>query len=127
MRGSGRDQPEISQCLQSYGQALDERAFDLFDTVFTPDARIRYEILGRVTDVRMFELKASLIATHVQVRLDGTRSSWVLYGTYRDRLVRSGAGWRIRERHLHGVYGEGELLPRKLVKTFTSAPAPAGE
>lgn len=75
----------------------------------------------------MFELKASLIATHVQVRLDGTRSSWVLYGTYRDRLVRSGAGWRIRERHLHGVYGEGELLPRKLVKTFTSAPAPAGE
>ena len=56
-----------------------------------------------------------LIATHVQVKLDGARSTWVLYGTYRDVLVRSVAGWRIRERNLHGVYGEGELLPRRLV------------
>jgi hypothetical protein len=152
------DHIDISQCLQRYGQALDERDFELLESVFTPDARIRYEILGRVTDLRMAELVASsralferfwwtqhvfsvpvielagdearatcrLIATHVQRKLDGTPSSWVLYGTYRDRLVRGGAGWRVHERHLHGVYGEGELLPRKLVQTFTSAPAPAG-
>ena len=56
---------------------------------------------------------------------DGTSSSWVLYGTYRDALVRGNSGWRIRERHLHGVYSEGKLLPRKNVQGFTSAPTSA--
>ena len=148
------DHADITQCLQRYGQALDDRAFEVFDSVFTKDARIHYEILGRVTDVRADEIAASsralferfwwtqhvfsvpvieldgdearatcrLIATHVQVKLDGARSTWVLYGTYRDLLVRTGAGWRIRERRLHGIYSEGELLPRKLVQAFTSAP-----
>lgn len=151
------DHVDITQCLQRYGQALDDRAWDVFDTVFTPDAELRYEIEGRVTNVRMDELKASssqlferfwwtqhifsvpvielagdfaratcrLIATHVQVRLDGQRSTWALYGIYRDVLVRTGAGWRIRNRHLHGVYSEGELLSRKRVQGFTSAPKSA--
>jgi hypothetical protein len=148
------DHVDIAQCLQRYGQALDDRAWDVFDTVFTPDATLRYDIEGSLTSLRMAELKESsrklferfwwtqhmfsiplielagsearatcrLIATHVQRKLDGTSSRWVLYGTYRDALVRGVSGWRIRERHLHGVYSEGVLLPRKLVKTFTSAP-----
>jgi hypothetical protein len=150
------DHVDITQCLQRYGQALDERAFDVFDTVFTPDARIHYDIEGRGWDETMGSLKANsralferfwwtqhvfsvplielagsearatcrLIATHVQVKLDGARSTWVLYGIYRDVLVRSAAGWRIRERHLHGLYSEGALLPRKLVQTFANAPTP---
>lgn len=148
------DHVEIAQCLQRYGQALDDRAWDVFDTVFTPDARIRYDIEGVVTDVRMEELAersrklferfwwtqhvfsipvielagdgaratCRLIATHVQVDLEGLRSTWVLYGTYRDSLVRTAAGWRIRERHLHGVYSEGKLLSRKQVRSFSRAP-----
>jgi SnoaL-like domain len=148
------DHVDISQCLQRYGQVFDDRAWDVFDTVFTPDAELRYEIEGRITNVRMDELKSSsarlferfwwtqhifsvpvielagdaaratcrLIATHVQVKLDGERSTWVLYGIYRDVLVRTGAGWRIRNRHLHGVYSEGELLSRKQVQGFTGAP-----
>lgn len=151
------DHADISQCLQRYGQAFDDRAWDVFDTVFTPDAELRYEIEGRVTDVRLDELKASsrelferfwwtqhifsvpvielagdsaratcrLIATHVQVSLDGQRSTWVVYGIYRDVLVRTSAGWRIRNRHLHGVYSEGELLSRKHVQGFASAPKSA--
>jgi len=151
------DHIDITQCLQRYGQALDDRAWDLFDTVFTPDATLRYDIEGRVTDVRMEDLAASsralferfwwtqhvfsppvialagdaarascrLIATHVQVNLEGQRSTWVLYGIYRDVLARTAAGWRIRHRHLHGVYSEGTLLPRKQVQGFTSAPTSA--
>lgn len=151
------DHVDITQCLQRYGQALDDRAWDVFDTVFTPDARIHYDVEGRAWDVRMDGLKSSsrelfelffwtqhmfsvpvielagdearatcrLIATHVQVKLDGERSTWVLYGIYRDVLVRSAAGWRIRERSLHGIHSQGELLSRKHVRLFTSAPAPA--
>jgi SnoaL-like protein len=146
---------DISQCLQRYGQAFDDRAFDVLDTVFTPDARIHYDIEERAWSLRMDELKSSarelferfwwtqhmfsvpvielagdearavcrLIATHVQVTLEGERSTWVLHGTYRDVLVRTAAGWRIRERHLHGVYSEGALLSRKRVQLFASAPA----
>lgn len=151
------DHVDISQCLQRYGRALDERAWDVFDSVFTPDARIHYDIEGRAWDTRMDELKESsrrlfeqfwwtqhifslpivelagdsaratcqLIATHVQMSLDGKRSAWVLYGFYRDVLARTSAGWRIRERTLHGLYSEGELLPRKSVQLFESAPLEA--
>jgi len=63
-----------------------------------------------------------VIATHVQVNLAGRRSTWVLYGIYRDVLARTTAGWRIRNRHLQGVYSEGVLLSWKDVKHFTSAP-----
>jgi SnoaL-like protein len=154
MSSEAADHADIVQCLQRYGQALDDRAFDVFDTVFTPDALIRYDIEGRSWSVRMADLKSSsrelferfwwtqhvfgipvielageearaicrLIATHVQVDLEGRRSTWVLYGTYRDLLVRTPAGWRIRERHLHGVYSEGKLLSRKSVQLFASAP-----
>ncbi len=151
------DHVDITQCLQRYGQALDDRAWEVFDTVFTPDATLRYDIEGSVTDVRRDELEARtrrlferffwtqhvfsvpvielagdaaratcrLIATHVQVNLEGRRSTWVLYGIYRDVLARTQAGWRIRERHLHGVYSEGMLLPRKRVQSFTSPPTSA--
>jgi len=150
------DHVDITQCLQRYGQALDDRAWDVFDTVFTTDARIHYEIEGRAWDVRMDELKASsrelfgrfwwtqhifsvplialdgdsaratcrLIATHVQLRLDGERSRYVVYGTYRDVLTRTAAGWRIRERELHSAYSEGMLLSRKSVQNFATAPVP---
>jgi len=37
-------------------------------------------------------------AVHVQVRDDDTRSHWLIAATYRDELVRTGAGWRIGRR-----------------------------
>lgn len=39
-----RDHVEIAQAVQRYGQALDERRFELLDSVFTPDARLRYRM-----------------------------------------------------------------------------------
>ena len=49
-------------------------------------------------------------AAHVQVSLEGEKTYVVLHGVYADRLVRTPAGWRIRERILEGLHVEGEFL-----------------
>lgn len=64
----------------------------------------------------------SLRATHVQVRLDGSRSTWVVYGIYRDAHARTSAGWRITERDFRGTHTDGELLPADQVQLFPTAP-----
>jgi hypothetical protein len=53
------DHVDITQCLQRYGQAMDDRVFDVLDTVFTADAQIRYDIEGRTWSVGLNELKSS--------------------------------------------------------------------
>ncbi len=40
------DHAEIAQLLQRYGQALDEKRYELLDTVFVPGAALRYEMEG---------------------------------------------------------------------------------
>ena len=62
-----------------------------------------------------------LIASHLQIQLDGTRNLWVVHGFYRDRLVRSEAGWRIRERRFWGVHSEGQLLAPDQVQQFPAS------
>jgi hypothetical protein len=57
-------------------------------------------------------------ATHVQVKLDGERSSYVLGGIYHDRLERTPSGWRIRERVLQQVYETGRSFGPRHVKSF---------
>lgn len=61
---------------------------------------------------------SNLRAVHVQETLEGETHTWVIYGTYSDRLVRTDAGWRIRERHFAGLHTEGQLLPPHLLKEF---------
>jgi hypothetical protein len=53
---------------------------------------------------------------------EGEQSTWVVNGTYRDRLVRTADGWKIAERTFRGYHTEGELLPRDRFKSF---PVPA--
>ena len=65
---------------------------------------------------------ASLRALHVQQKTGGERSTWLVYGSYRDRHVRTCEGWRISERHFLSLHTEGRLLPREQVKTFEKPP-----
>jgi hypothetical protein len=51
----------------------------------------------------------ALRATHAERRADGTTNTWVVYGTYRDRLVRKDDGWRIVERTFTSGHTEGVL------------------
>lgn len=50
-----------------------------------------------------------LIATHGLERKTGEKSAWFVVGFYRDSLVRTAAGWRIRERLFQGLHTIGEL------------------
>jgi 3-phenylpropionate/cinnamic acid dioxygenase small subunit len=53
-----------------------------------------------------------LIATHVQIRRrDATRSTWTVYGVYRDELARTASGWRIRRRSFESAHADGAPLP----------------
>lgn len=65
--------------------------------------------------------RTSLRALHVQLSLEGERSTWIVYGSYRDRHVRTPDGWRICERHFRSLHSEGRLLPPERVKTFAEA------
>ena len=64
------------------------------------------------------EASISLRAVHVQETHEGEPNTWVVYGTYRDQLVRTSDGWRIAERVFQGCHTEGELLPQDRVKSF---------
>ena len=64
------------------------------------------------------ESSNSLRAVHVQETHEGEPNTWVVYGTYRDQLVRTSDGWRIAERVFQGCHTEGELLPQDRVKSF---------
>ena len=69
----------------------------------------------------------SLRALHVQQKTDGDRSTWLVYGFYRDEHVRTSEGWRISERYFRSLHTEGCLLPREQVKTFESPPGSSAE
>ena len=148
-----RDHVEIGQLIARYGKALDDKNFGLLDRVFTPDARLHYEMEDRETRASyaewspifreflasfywtghlfgqpVIELEGDaarsscpLIASHVQIEHDGKRNLWVVHGFYRDHLLRTEAGWRIRERRFQGVHTEGQLLAPDRVKPFPEA------
>lgn len=50
-----------------------------------------------------------LRATHAERSADGKPNTWIVYGTYRDRLSRTAGGWRIVERTFTCGHTEGEL------------------
>jgi hypothetical protein len=59
-------------------------------------------------------------AVHVQIRHDGSRSTWILGGYYHDTLVKHPEGWRIRERICYCTHEIGEFLQD--VRLFPSLP-----
>ncbi len=134
------DHADIAQLLQRYFTALDTRDYALLDTVFLPDALLRYDV-GQDVTLRYPDMKEHfrrflerfcftqhmmgpptidldgdtarstnvVRAHHVERAADGRESTWTVYGVYRDVHARTGAGWRIRERHFQGQHFAGAL------------------
>jgi hypothetical protein len=121
------DRMEIADLLARYSAAIDSRRWDDLDEVFTPDAVIDYTEMGGIRG-SLDEQKAFLASVmpsfagfqHLTATstfdIDGdvarvrticfnpmvvTDERQVLFCGlwYRDVLVRTPAGWRIRERH----------------------------
>lgn len=122
------DRLEIDDLLTRYATTLDAKDWDGWAACFTPDAHIDYTaaggIKGTLAEVR--EWLASVMAgfpmtqhlvTNKVVAIDGDHATcqsalinpmglpdgdgmmlWIEGGYYRDRLVRTDAGWRIAER-----------------------------
>jgi len=59
-----------------------------------------------------------LIAVHGWERLAGGRGAWLVFGVYRDTLVRTADGWCIARRNFRGQGESGELPPRKELRRF---------
>lgn len=124
------DRLEIQDLFARYSFAIDERDWDVLDSIFTPDAQIDYTETGGAKGTYP-EIKAWLpgalerfptfqhmaATTKLDIAGDEARSRTILFnpmvhraedGTnqtffiglwYRDRLVRTGQGWRIAERY----------------------------
>lgn len=63
---------------------------------------------------------AYLVATHVQVRRDGTESLTTEGGRYSDTLVRTPQGWRIATRRLERIWVDGSYLVPPEIRLFPS-------
>jgi 3-phenylpropionate/cinnamic acid dioxygenase small subunit len=122
------DRIEIDDLLTRYATALDAKDWDLFATCFTPDAFIDYtgaggikgtlpEVCRWLADVMARFPMTQHLVTNRAVRIDGDTAVcrsclfnpmgvpdgdgmmvFLEGGYYRDKLVRTPAGWRIAER-----------------------------
>jgi hypothetical protein len=125
------DRFEIQDLVVAYSHAVDSRAWDALDDVFTPDASIDFSEMGGpsggLAETKAF-LRGALAAfsssQHLvgvpAVRLEGDEARGrttchnpmvfddgriLLAGLwYRDTFVRTPQGWRIRERAIERSY-----------------------
>jgi 3-phenylpropionate/cinnamic acid dioxygenase small subunit len=140
----GTDSPddwrEIEQVLYAYAWMVDQRKWELMDSVFAQDATIDYtstggrrgpyrptlEWLNRALEPWPINLHhitnvcIEVVGDHANSRCyftapmgrrnsDGTQEVIVNAGFYVDALVRTAAGWRIRERTCHQTVMIGKL------------------
>jgi 3-phenylpropionate/cinnamic acid dioxygenase small subunit len=126
MADARADRDAIADVLVRYATGIDTKDWPLFRTCFTPDVHADYGDIGvwdgvdaitaymDETHVAMPDTKHML--TNIAIELDGdtaTTSTYVhavlvvsrepetsvdAFGRYVDRFVRTGDGWRIRER-----------------------------
>ena len=131
------DRQEIGDLLIRYAMALDAHDWPLLDTVFTPDAIADYGELAALNEGReaivgachqaLSGLDSSQhIVSNAVVAVDGDEATATCYlhaqhylvsphgvntfvvgGTYRDRLVRTDDGWRIAYRTLEATWTDG--------------------
>ena len=149
-----QDHLEITQVLQRYAKALDDKCFNLLHTVFTADAWLVYVIGAQRIEASMPEAEQTLfrlfltkcywtahlvsallielqgdvahaasraIATSIQIRKDGSRNMWIVWGGYEDDFVRTAEGWRIRQRVTNAPCEQGVFLAEG-VREFQGAP-----
>lgn len=91
--------------------------FENFGAVFSFTSHLISPPLVEVTgDTATAETR--LIATHGFERKTGETGTWVVIGFYRDTLVRTPGGWRIRERYFTGQHTIGELPPPEELVQF---------
>jgi 3-phenylpropionate/cinnamic acid dioxygenase small subunit len=138
----------IEQVLYDYAWMVDQRKWDLMDSVFAPDATIDYASTGgrkgpyrptlewlsralapwpinlhHITNVHIdlegdqARARCYFLAPMGRAREDGTQEVITNAGYYLDRLVRTAAGWRIRERICQqtlmiGQLPEGYVIPQ---------------
>jgi 3-phenylpropionate/cinnamic acid dioxygenase small subunit len=129
------DRRAIEDLLVRYARALDSRDWPLLGQVFLPHSvaiydGIRNDGLDAIVDICRLSLEPLTASQHflgnVAVDLDGDRatsscylhaqhyragarglSTYVMAGTYRDRLVRTADGWRIEHRELEITWTDG--------------------
>lgn len=131
-----QDRFEIDELLTRYAQAIDDKTFDLLDTVFTPDAHLDYisagGIAGDYATVKQWLSEilptfpsyqhlvgnrritlqgdtATSIATFHNPMVWPDGSMFFCGGEYHDQLVRTADGWRITERVEKTFYSSGNL------------------
>jgi ketosteroid isomerase-like protein len=130
------DERDIIAVASRYCRALDTKDWALLETVFLPDATAYLgddtalvgidAILGRIRRaLQHLDDSQHLVGTH-EVSVDGDTATHRCYlqaqhvrwaaeggpnylvgGRYEDRLVRTGAGWRIAERRLVVMWTDG--------------------
>lgn len=136
------DRTEITDLLNRYATALDDRDWKRLATCFTPDAVALYgPVLGRHEGFDAIEklCRGALepldsshhMITNVEVEIEGDKArtrcylhaqhtkagteggdNFVIGGAYLDELLRTADGWRIRQRELRMIWQEGN--PRVL-------------
>ena len=79
------DKLELHELAGRYGDAIDDRAWERLDHIFTEDA-----VFGLFPEANT---------------LADDKSSVVYHGSYYDTVVKTAAGWRIR----HRIYVRGRL------------------
>lgn len=115
------DRIEITDLFTRYAHAVDSKDWDLYRTVFTPDARIDYSTAGGPSgdletvvaalaeQLRLFR-RTQHFVSNIDVRLDGDRATaramffnpmivsegrqFTCGGWYNHELVRTADGWR---------------------------------
>jgi hypothetical protein len=130
------DRLEIDELLTRYATAIDTKNFDLLDTVFTPDAHVDYTTAGGIAgdfptvkawlaevlphfpqyqhvvgnrNVTIDGDTASSIATFFNPMVMKSGDTFFCGGEYRDQLVRTADGWRIKDRFEQTVWTYGAV------------------
>ncbi len=142
------DRAEITDLLTRYAHAVDRQDWDLFRTVFTPDASIDYTQVGGIAGdldtvvgflqeaLSVFEAMQHLIS-NIDIAIDGDEAKvsamvynplklpntpmWATGGWYHHELVRTPDGWRSRSLVEEAGWFHGVPEPAK-----PSGDSPAG-
>lgn len=134
------DRAEITDLLTRYARAVDRRDWDLFRSVFTPDARIDYTQVGGIAGdpvtvvgflsevMAMFESTQHQIS-NIDITIDDDEAVvtamvhnplklpdspvWATGGWYHHELVRTSEGWRSRSLVEEASWFHGVPAPEK--------------
>lgn len=129
------DRLEIEALLTRYAKAVDRKDWDLFRTVFTPDATLDYRSAGGIRgdlDTQVGWLTEALaqfpttqhLVANVDIAFTGSDaatveamfhnpmvmpdgSAWMTGGWYHHHVVRTADGWRSRELVEESAYFSG--------------------